>query len=43
MLLKKVSIWLGAFLVVFVFFYVLDHSIMGMQGLPLNWDLTPAQ
>ena len=23
-------------------FYGLDHFIMNIQGLPLNWDLTPA-
>jgi len=43
MSLKTISIWLGVFLTVLLFFYGLDHSIMGMQGLPLNWDLTPAQ
>jgi hypothetical protein len=31
-----------AFAVVLVLFYGLDHLIMGMQGLPLNMDLTPA-
>ncbi|MEA3303579.1 MAG: hypothetical protein U9Q75_09940 [Pseudomonadota bacterium] len=31
-----------AFVVVLVFFYGLNHLIMGMQGLPLNLDLTPA-
>ena len=30
-----------AFAVVIVAFYGLDHLIMGMQGLPLNIDLTP--
>ncbi len=24
-------------------FYALDHGVMNMQGLPLNWDLTPMQ
>jgi len=31
-----------AFAIVLVFFYGLNHLIMGMQGLPLNMDLTPA-
>ncbi len=34
---------IGAFIIVLVFFYFLDHGIMSMQGLPLNLDLTPAQ
>lgn len=33
----------GAFIIVLIFFYLLDHSIMSMQGLPLNADLTPDQ
>jgi len=32
-----------AFIVAIVLFYLLDHGIMSMQGLPLNADLTPAQ
>jgi len=31
-----------AFAIVLAFFYGLNHLIMGMQGLPLNMDLTPA-
>lgn len=31
-----------AFLLVLAAFYGLDHLIMGMQGLPLNLDLSPA-
>ena len=31
-----------AFIVVAAFFYGLDHLVMGMQGLPLNLDLSPA-
>ena len=31
-----------AFAIVLVLFYGLNHLIMGMQGLPLNMDLTPA-
>lgn len=30
------------FVVVLAVFYGLDHFIMGIQGLPLNADLTPA-
>jgi hypothetical protein len=31
-----------AFFLVAVLFYGLDHFIMGIQGLPLNMDLSPA-
>ena len=31
-----------AFVLVLAAFYGLDHLIMGMQGLPLNLDLSPA-
>ena len=31
-----------AFVLVLLVFYGLDHLIMGMQGLPLNMDLSPA-
>ena len=31
-----------AFVIVLAIFYGLDHLIMGMQGLPLNMDLSPA-
>lgn len=24
-------------------FYALDHLVMLLQGLPLNWDLTPTK
>lgn len=40
---NKVLVTVVAFAVVFALFYGLDHLIMGMQGLPLNADLTPAQ
>lgn len=31
-----------AFVVAIAVFYALNHFIMNIQGLPLNWDLTPA-
>ncbi|MCF6280829.1 MAG: hypothetical protein L3J28_01255 [Candidatus Polarisedimenticolaceae bacterium] len=31
-----------AFGIALAVFYGLDHFIMNIQGLPLNWDLTPA-
>ena len=36
-------IWVGALAISLLGFYLLDHGIMSMQGLPLNLDLTPAQ
>jgi len=40
---SSVAVWVAAIVIVLLGFYLLDHGIMGMQGLPLNWDLTPAQ
>lgn len=28
---------------VLLLFYGLDHAVMALQGLPLGWNLTPAQ
>lgn len=41
--LHKVVLWSATLLVTLVAFYVLNHVVMSMQGLPLNWDLTPLQ
>lgn len=38
----KLTAFVIAFVVVLAAFYGLDHFIMGIQGLPLNADLTPA-
>lgn len=35
--------WVVAIAITLAVFYGLDHFVMGIQGLPLNWDLTPAQ
>jgi len=40
---NKVKIWVIAFAITLVGFYIMDHFIMSIQGLPLNWDLSPAQ
>jgi hypothetical protein len=40
---KKLQIWLIVFVVIAVYFYGLDHFIMSIQGLPLNFNMTPAQ
>ena len=34
---------LVACLLVLLLFYGLDHAVMSLQGLPLGWDLKPAQ
>ena len=35
--------WFVAFLVTVAAFYLMNHLVMGMQDLPLAWDLSPAQ
>lgn len=39
---SRLLMTLVALVVVLALFYGLDHFIMGIQGLPLNSDLTPA-
>ena len=38
---KAVGRWIVAMAVTLAFFYGLDHFLMSVQGLPLDWDLTP--
>jgi len=40
---RKLMIWTVAAAIALLAFYGLDHFVMNIQGLPLNWDLTPAQ
>ncbi len=40
---NRLLVWVGVFTLAVVVFYGLDHGIMALQGLPLNFDLTPAQ
>jgi len=35
-------IWVAALAIALAAFYGLDHFVMSIQGLPLNWNLTPA-
>jgi len=35
--------WIVAVLVTVAAFYLMNHLVMGMQDLPLGWDLSPAQ
>ncbi len=39
----SLTVWLAALLISLLLFYVLDHLVMSMQGLPLAWDLTVAK
>jgi hypothetical protein len=39
----KVIIWSAALLITMVAFYALNHAVMSMQGLPLDWDLSPLE
>ncbi len=41
--LHKVVLWSATVLITLLAFYALNHVVMSMQGLPLNWDLTPVQ
>ena len=40
---SKVIAWVVAIVITLVVFYGMNHFVMSIQGLPLNWDLTPAQ
>ncbi len=40
--LDNMLIWLGALVIALAVFYGLDHFVMGIQGLPLGWNLAPA-
>lgn len=41
--MKTLKNWFLSIIIVFAVFYLMDHAIMSMQGLPLNIDMTPAQ
>jgi len=40
---NSILVWCLTLAVVLLGFYGLDLLVMGAQGLPLNWDLTPAR
>ncbi|MEA3278261.1 MAG: hypothetical protein U9Q81_23815 [Pseudomonadota bacterium] len=42
-ILASLVYWVAALALAAALFYGLDHGVMAMQGLPLNWDLSPAQ
>ena len=39
--ITKVRRWIIVLAVTLVFFYVMDHALMGVQGLPLSWNMAP--
>jgi len=39
----QIRVWLLAIVAALAAFYLMNHAVMGMQGLPLDWNLTPAQ
>ncbi len=40
--MDDVIIWAVALAIALATFYGLDHFVMGIQGLPLSWNLAPA-
>ena len=40
---KTIVVWVVALVVTALAFYGMDLMVMAAQGLPLNFDLTPAQ
>ncbi|MCH8177346.1 MAG: hypothetical protein IIC09_03955 [Proteobacteria bacterium] len=39
--LKAMRRWIIVLAVTLAFFYALDHVLMSVQGLPLNWNMSP--
>jgi hypothetical protein len=40
---RPIVTWLVAILITLAAFYLMNQVVMGLQGLPLGWDLSPAQ
>jgi hypothetical protein len=40
---SKWMIWVIAVAIALAVSYGMNHFVMGIQGLSLNWDMTPAQ
>lgn len=41
--MKQLKNWVLSFVIAIAVFYLMDHAMMSMQGLPLNIDMTPSQ
>ena len=39
--IKVVRRWLIVLVITLALFYAMDHALMGVQGLPLDWNLSP--
>jgi hypothetical protein len=39
--LKTVRRWALVVAATLAFFYAMDHALMSVQGLPLNWNMSP--
>ena len=39
---KTVKRWMIVLVVTLAFFYAMDHVLMAAQGLPLSWNMSPA-
>ena len=40
--LKSLKRWVIVFVITLAFFYAMDQLLMGVQGLPLSWNMSPA-
>jgi len=38
---KVIGRWVIVLVVTVAFFYAMDQLLMGAQGLPLNWNMSP--
>lgn len=38
---NSIKRWLVVLVIALAFFYAMDHALMGAQGLPLNWNMSP--
>lgn len=38
---QSIKRWVIVLTIALAFFYAMDHFLMGAQGLPLNWNMSP--
>ncbi len=39
---KSLRRWLIVIVITLALFYAMDHALMELQGLPLDWNLSPS-
>ena len=39
---KSIRRWIVVLVITLAFFYAMDHALMGVQGLPLDWRMAPS-